>query len=393
MAGHMKKVGDKKYKFWVSAGFGAGKKRLRYTKTITAKDDQAAEKQLALFIAEVERNENPTSRRTTFEQFVEKWRETHAKNLAPKTIYGYNYMLDQRILPAMGHLRIDKLRPMHLMDFYQQLREPGCREDDNKDGCLSEQTIMHYHRLISTLLELAVKWQYLPNNIAKRVQAPSVPDKELPCYTRELVREMMDKLESVPLKYWIGVMVPLTCGLREGEVFGLEWSVINLDTGAFSVVKSSQYLPGQGTFDKLPKTKAGKRTLKFPPFVLPVLKSWKAQQAAKKLKLGCKWIDSDRIMTAWNGRPMYPGTMSQWFPKFLKDNELIHLNYHGLRHTFATLMDRSALSDADLSKLLGHTRISTTKNMYTHPDPGADNQAANIMEALLNPKKKQKKQA
>ena len=393
MAGHLQKLGGKKYKLWASAGTGAGQKRLRPTRTITAKDDQTAEKKLALFVAEVERNENPTSGKMTFAQFVERWRDTHAKHLAPKTRHGYNRMLDLRILKAIGHIRLDRLRPLHLLDFYEQLREPDAREDKGKQGPLTEQTILHYHRLISTLLELAVKWQLLPNNIAKRVAAPSVPDKELPSYTQEQVRRLMDKLEGQPYKYWLGVMIPLTCGLREGELFGLEWKHIDFDTRRVTIVQSSQYLPGEGVFTKLPKTRSGKRIVRLPQFIMPVLKAWKAEQSMQKLKLGNKWYNTDRVMTTWNGKAMYPGTMSQWFPAFLKENHLAHMNFHGTRHTFATLMDRSVISDADLSKLLGHTRVSTTKNMYTHADPGADDQAASIMDKIFSSKKRSKKRA
>jgi integrase len=96
-------------------------------------------------------------------------------------------------------------------------------------------------------------------------------------------------------------------------------------------------------------------------------------------------VDTDRVMVTWNRRAMYPGTMSQWFPKFLRDNELDYLNYHGLRHTFATLMDRSDISDVDLSRLLGHTKVSTTKNLYTHALPGADYLAASTMQNLIKP--------
>lgn len=387
MAGHMKQVGENKWKFWVSAGFGTGKKRNRFTKTVQAKSELDASKKLALFVAEVEKNENPTSKKTTFEQFTAKWRELHAKKLAAKTQHEYNYYLDERILPAIGHLRLDRLRPTHLLEFYEQLREPGARNDGDETRPLSEQTIMHYHRLIHSMLEIAVQWQYLPNNVAKRIAAPVVPDREMVVYTQDQVRAMMDKLEGEPLKYWLGVMIPLTCGLREGEVMGLEWVNIDLETGVFKVVKSSQYLPGKGTFEKTPKTRAGLRGLRFPAFVLTVLKEHHLQQAKKQLKLGDKWQKSGRVMTTWNGRAMYAGTLSQWFPAFIKRHKLDYLNYHGLRHTFATLMDRSAISDADLSRLLGHTRISTTKNLYTHPAPGADEQAAIIMDDMLNPKK------
>ena len=384
MTGHFEPYKKGKYRLFVSAGSGIGKKRIRHTRIVIAKNDQEASKALALFVAEVDRNEVTVSGKISVDKFADKWLELHVEqNLEPKTIARYKGLLE-RTRKAIGHVRLDQLRPTHLLEFYKNLREPDIRED-KKTGPLSDRTILHYHRMIHSMLEHAVQWQMLPNNPAKRLDPPSVPDKEMVVYTHDQVRKMMDKLEGVPLKYWIGVVLPLTCGMREGEVFGLEWKDIDRDTGKFKIVRASQYLPGKGTFDKDPKTRTGKRSLRMPPFVLPVLNALYIEQAKKKLKLGTKWISSDRVMVTWNGRAMYPGTMSQWFPKFIRDNELDYLNYHGLRHTFATLLDRSDISDADLSRLLGHTKVSTTKNLYTHAMPGADDIAASAMQSIIKP--------
>jgi len=384
MTGYIQPWKPGKYRLFVSAGSGVGKKRIRHTKVISAKNDQDAEKQLALFVAAVERNEVTVSGKISVDKFADQWLELHVEpNLAPKTIDRYKGLL-VRTRKAIGHIRLDKLRPMHLLEFYKNLRAPEVR-DDKKAGLLSERTVLHYHRMIHSMLEHAVRWQMIPNNPAKRIESPTVPDKEMVVYTHDQVRKLMDKLEGVDLKYWIGVVLPLTCGMREGEVFGLEWKDIDRETGKFKIERASQYLPGKGVFDKDPKTRTGKRSLRVPPFVIPVLNALYVAQAKKHLKLGDKWISSDRVMVTWNGRAMYPGTMSQWFPKFLRDNELDYLNYHGLRHTFATLMDRSEISDVDLSRLLGHTKVSTTKNLYTHALPGADDLAASTMQNLIKP--------
>ena len=392
MTGYIQPWKPGKFRLFVSAGSGIGKKRIRHTKVIEAKSDREAEKQLALYIAEIEKGEVTICGKISVDTFIDKWLELHAEpNLAPKTIHRYKGLL-VRIRASIGHIRLDKLKPMHLVEFYKNLREPDVRED-KKDGLLAERTVLHYHRLIHTMLEHAVRWQMIPNNPAKRLEAPSVPDSEMPVYSQEQVRLLMDKLEKAPLMYWLGVVLPLTCGMREGEVFGLEWKDIDLKTGKFKIVRASQYIPGQGIFDKEPKTRTGKRGLQAPPFVLPVLKAWRTEQVKLRLKLGDKWIESDRLMTAWNGKALYPGTMSQWFPKFLREQKLDSLNYHGLRHTFATLMDRTEISDADLSRLLGHTKVSTTKNLYTHAMPGADSLAANLMQNIIKPSKNKARKA
>ncbi len=105
---------------------------------------------------------------------MERWLKDYAEtNLAPKTLHRYKKMLGSRILPAMGHLKIDKIKPTHLLDFYANLQEDGIRLD-NKPGKLSERTIHHHHRLLSTIFTDAVEWQIIHSSPAARVKAPKV---------------------------------------------------------------------------------------------------------------------------------------------------------------------------------------------------------------------------
>ena len=100
-------------------------------------------------------------------------KEYAAKNLAPKTIFRYKELLDTRITPALGHLKIANIKPMHFLEFYNNLLEDGIRKD-GKPGGLSPLTIKHHHRLIHAIFESAVQWQLLAINPVDHVTPPKV---------------------------------------------------------------------------------------------------------------------------------------------------------------------------------------------------------------------------
>jgi hypothetical protein len=89
-----------------------------------------AEKQYILFKDEIEKGTYLDSGKITFEDFALKWLKEYAEpNLAPKTLFSYNDILFKRIFPALGHIKLSKLQPTHLMEFYNNLREDGIRKD------------------------------------------------------------------------------------------------------------------------------------------------------------------------------------------------------------------------------------------------------------------------
>jgi integrase len=179
--------------------------------------------------------------------------------------------------------------------------------------------------------------------------------------------------------------------MRQGELMGLEWKHFDLDKKTISIQQCAQYLPGKGIFLKDPKNETSKRLISVPASVMELLKRYKKEQAAERLQMGDKWQASDRLFTTWDGRPMYPNEMSSWFPKFLKRHKLPHLNFHGLRHTSATLLIAEGATATDLSRRLGHSNTSTTMNIYAHSLQKADNVLASKMDNILSGKKKSAK--
>ncbi|WP_053955917.1 tyrosine-type recombinase/integrase [Inediibacterium massiliense] len=372
----------------VSAGTGSGGKRKKYTKTVKVKSDREAEKELVKFVAKVKSSTYIEPSKLTLKSFSEKWLIDYAKpKLAPKTIYEYERLLELRIIPALGHLNLSKIKPIHLVEFYSNLQEEGIRID-GRGKKLSNNTILHYHRFIKNILETAVKWQLISSNPANNVQPPKVKKKEADFYNEEEIKQLITCLENEELKYKVAILVTITAGLRLGELMGLKWNNVDFNTNTIEIVQANQYIPKNGVFSKDPKTETSKRIISLPNPVIDILKQYKIEQTEKRLQCGDMWTDTEYILTQWNGLPMHPNTPSTWFSKFLKKHELRKITFHQLRHTSATMLINAGLNIKALSARLGHSNTSTTLNIYSHALKSADKVAADRIGDIIFKDKK-----
>lgn len=383
MAGSIQKRGTNSYYLTYSKGYDSKGKRIRYTKTIKAENDREAEKELAIFISEIEKGQVIQPTKMTFQEFTDKWLNLYAKgNLAPKTLHRYEEMLNSRIIPAIGHIRLEKLRPDHLLQFYVNLGEDGIRKDKKKGG-LAPRTILHHHALISAMLEDAVEWGYIPFNPASRVKPPKVEAKEAKYYDLMQTLDLLIKLEDQPIKYKLLVSLELLTGIREGEITGLEWGDFDYAKKTITISRASQYVPGQGIITKPPKNPTSIRTIALPDCLMPLIWEYEEWQVNLEDKMGDLWHYSSRIFTKQNGEPMFPNTPSCWFHGFLKSHNLPPLNFHGLRHTNASILIGEGLDIKSVSERLGHSKTSTTLNIYIHLLREVDRNSANILQKLF----------
>ncbi|MCB2291575.1 site-specific integrase [Clostridium sp. CS001] len=339
---------------------------------------------------------------------MQKWFTDYANvNLQPKTLLEYKRLLE-RISPALGHIRLIYIQPTHLTAFYNNLREDGIRQD-GKQGGLSEKTILHHHRLISSILTSALQWGFILNNPALRVKAPKIAKKEARHYNIEEVEYILNLIEHEPIKYRTMVILAIYGGMREGELTALTWSDIEFDKCLIRIDKSLQHLPGRETFVKSTKTE-NTRVISIPPSVIELLKEYKKWQNAEKLSQGNLWNKTDCLFTGVNGGHIFPSTISKWFLKFIRrhnqsimgdntireeDKELYlirEVNFHGLRHTSATLLISQNVDVSTVSKRLGHARTSTTMDIYSHSLQKSDTAAADKLENLFNKSNKNKEQ-
>jgi len=303
--------------------------------------------------------------------------------LAPKTLEMYTGLLRDRILPVLGHLKLEQIKPLHLVEFYNNLKESGIRLD-GKSGSLSDHYILHHHRLLRTMLQYAVKWQFIDSNPASRVDPPKVKRQQNQVYDEHQLKALLQALEQEDIKYKVLIHLAVSTGLRQGELFGLEWKHIDFNNSTIRVCQSSQYIRGKGLITKEPKNETSKRVVTVPKSVMDLLKFYKVEQNKNRLRMGSKWHETDRIFTAWDGRPMHPSSVSSWFPEFLRKHNLPKIRFHDLRHTAATLLIAQNVHMKTISSRLGHSNIQTTMDIYGHALKSTDKDAADKLNFLFN---------
>lgn len=381
--------------------------------------------------------------------FVEIWFRDYVgnKNLSPVTIKGYQD-LSLKIVAELGHIKIGKITPKHVQDFYAKIKH--CKNvkggekfkvtdeylkivssmkqkdistkanvNDNTLGRLkkggnttlviaqkisnaleqnfnvlfistsekktiSNETVLHYHRLLNNIMNTAVRWGVIPFNvIEKRVELPK-PERKEADYLDELeTAKLLQLLSSEPIKYKTAINLLVYSGLRRGEIGGLKWVDIDFENELITVNRALKYIPGQEVFEGSTKTNNSMRNIKLPSAVMHLLKEYKKWQSEERLKVGDQWHDNDYVFTRWDGSPMNLDTISRYLKKFTKKNGLKSIHLHSLRHTNATLQISSGVDCKTVSSRLGHSNVSTTLNIYSHAVDAANAKASDALENIL----------
>lgn len=394
MAGSIEKRGKNSYRLTVSEGFDLNGKPMIHRKTVhgTKKD---AEVELAKFVTEVQNGLIIDGKSLKFSEFTEIWKRDYgSKELAPSTYKRYCRMLETRLLPYFGHFYINKIKPTDIMKFYdllekdtQLVRKKGNNGSKTKKP-LSGKTILEHHRLLRAMLHKAVYWQLIVANTAERVQPPKARKPKRKSYDDEQTKILLENLEllsSEDTKYKVAIILTVFTGVRLGELMGLEWQDVDFKNGIISINRSSQYLADMGVFTKVPKTESSIREIAIPEFIISLLEEYKLWYEEQKSIYGELWTDSDRLFVQADGKPMHPSTISKWFVKYVGQIGLPVINFHGLRHTNASLLVAQNIDIAVISARLGHAQISTTLDFYVHPLLSHNRKAGYALENLLLP--------
>lgn len=375
------------YEIKVSCGYGVdGKQRNQYksykpepgmTKRQIEKEVQ---RQAILFEEDCKRGQITAA--VKFETFAEQWFEEYAKLNLRNTSYERMKQLTVRVYPAIGHLRLDKITSRHIQQFINDLALNGKSLKNGRP--LSRKTAVHHLSFISDVFSYAVKMEMLTDNPCKRVTVPKGEKKEKDIYTLEEVAHLFRLLENAPLKYRTFFTLAIYSGFRRGEMLGLEWKDIDWDNCVISVRRTSNYTASKGIYTDTTKTKKSQRSLKFPQYVMNMLRAYKAEQDKEREKLGTKWQDCDRLFVKWDGSPMNNNTPYFWLKDFCKKNDFRFCDVHSLRHFYASALIAKGVDVATVSGALGHSTITTTMSVYCHELNQAQAKAYTAIASVLD---------
>lgn len=366
MAGSIEARGNGSYRLTVSLGQGPDGKYIKKRKTVKAKNKTEAKNKLAAFVTEVESGHYIDPAKTLFRDFITSWHDQYAtKHLSSKTLENYMYVIRNFFLPTFGHMKIDTIHPMYIVKYLDRLEKDGSRLD-GKSGGLSPASIIYHHRVLSNIFNRAVEWAMISTNPVKNVKRPKQVRSTTDVYTNEEVHQLFSHLEGEALHHRLLIALAVVSGMRRGEILGLQWDDIELESGRINISHSLQYNNGQGFDLKDPKTANSQRTIVVPAFLLELLKAHKREKAKDRMKAADRWEGGhyNFVFSTWNGKPHYPDFITRWWSRFTKRKELKHIRFHDLRHTAATLLINQGVPAKVISERLGHADIRTTMNVY-----------------------------
>lgn len=250
-------------------------------------------------------------------------------------------------------------------------------------GGLSSKTILHHHRLISTILAQATRDRIVPFNIADKnyMKAPKLEHTEAAFLDDEQAKHVLELLDKEDIKWKTAMYLLIFSGMRRGELLGLEWSDIDFDNRVIHIKRTSQYVQHMGIITKSPKNETSIRTIKLSEMMFDLLREYKLYWNSLRTSLIDRWkpfidikladgsiktVRNERLFIKEDSTPMNPDSLTDWTSKFVKRNKLPHFTPHSLRHTHATLLIAEGVSVSAVSRRLGHSSIATTSRIYVH---------------------------
>ncbi|MGI6102914.1 MAG: tyrosine-type recombinase/integrase [Bacillota bacterium] len=325
-----------------------------------------------------ETNGSGTPSAVTLGEYLEEWLQIKEPTLSPTTMAWYTFVVFKHIIPEIGHLPINELTPRHLLKMYSdKLRpRPGGRKQ------LSQSSVRCIHRVLHAALSQAVRLQIIATNPCAAVDPPK-SSRRAPRYWRpEEAARFLDAIRDDRL--FALFHLALGTGLRRGELLGLRWECVDLERGCLTV-NQVRVRAGSKTISKEPKTPGSSRTVALSKQVCETLRRHAESQNREKLLMGEAYTDNGLVFAGVDGRPLNPDYIGcQYFRRLVSRAGVPQINFHGLRHTHATLLAMGGVPLKTVSARLGHSSVKITGDIYSHVFDQMDHEAAQKFDAMLS---------
>lgn len=367
--GNIYRRADGRWTARVRIGIVAGKHR---RVCVYGKTRNEVAKKLRAVITAHEQGMASIPARMTLGQFMQRWlTDSVEPKVRPRTLSSYEQMLRTHITPGLGHVPLQRLGPQHVQAWLNERARSG----------LSPRTCQYARAILRAALTQAVRWGYVPRNVAALVDAPRATRAEIKPLSPDQARALIASAQRD--RKGALVTVALALGLRQGEILGLRWRDLELDNAMLSVRHALQWLPGKGWQLVEPKSERSRRSISLPDVAAKALRLHRQKQLEDRLLAGPRWTEHDFVFTTRTGTPLDPWNVSKAFKRLLKSAALPNIRFHDLRHTAATLLLSQGVDPRTIMETLGHSQISLTLNTYSHVLPSMQRGAAEKMDRLL----------
>jgi integrase len=343
-----------------------GKRKRRWYSFCGTK--RQAQVECARLISEIQSGAYVDASKITVAAYLDRWLDHMATQVSPSSHRTYSTMMRAYVVPAIGMVRLKKLRPIDLANLYATTLRS-----------LAPKSVILLHNVLSEALRQAMRWQLLAHNPAVAVAPPRVERKQMSVLDADATLDLIEATRTTDLL--MPVLLAAMTGMRRGEIVALRWHSIDLDAGQLAIVASTEQV-GRKTRDKPPKS-GRSRTVALPALLIEELRRYRLQQAEALLRLGMRQGEDTRVCARADGAPWRPDSLTRAFRRFLRSHNLPRMRFHGLRHAHATHLLAANVHPKIVQERLGHASISMTLDLYSHVVPGMQEEAAASVDTLM----------
>ena len=312
--------------------------------------------------------------RRLLSDFLDTWLDQVVKpSVRPRTYGSYANTVNNHLVPALGHLRLNQLRPQ----LIQQLLT-----DESNIG-LSARTVEITWSVLRRALKVAVQWNLVTHNVADLVTPPRPIQTDVTPLSIPEIHLLVAEADQ-SMRYGAAVTLGLTTGLRRGEILGLRWDDINFidNPPRLRVRRILQRVDGE-LITSEPKSAKSRRTITLPALATTALQRHRVSQAKDRLAAGNLWLDNDYVFATQLGHPVEPRNFYRSWNLLLARVGLDPRPFHEARHTAASVMLSSGVPLKAVQETLGHSTIRITADTYGHLMPEDADRVAHVVDKAL----------
>lgn len=376
MKGSIRSRGKDTWQIRICVGRDAEGRYKYKSETVHSPNKKDAEARLVELLRQYNLGQLSQPSSMTVGEYLDYWLRECSIDWTPETKELNGMIVRLHIKPALGHIRLDKLTPLHIQQWINE---------ELRSGKFAPDTVYGHFRVLRAALYQAAEYNLIPSPppALRGVKPPRKKKSGGKTLTQEQVRKFLQTIREHD-RYALYLMA-ITCAMREGEILGLRWQDIDLAHGVIHIQQQLKAKKGvkKARFEP-PKTEQGDRYLPMPQILIDALRAHRIAQDIEREAYGKSYKNLDLVFTVEGGGPISPRNLHRQYKKLLRKAGLPDIRFHDLRHSCLSHLAAQHVPAREISDFAGHADVEFTIRTYEHVLDEMSWEPARVMDKMIS---------